>query len=617
MKKILITGAAGKIGKSLRQELAGSYYFRCFDRQSTENTEDSIVADIQDFEAVSKAMSGMDAVIHLAANPNPEQNWHEVYTGEIIGTYNVFEAARLSKIRQVVYASTAHILGFRELEKKRKVTPEDPISPDSLYAVGKVCGEALAQVFSDRYEMSIVCLRIGYFTPDIKKSWFNEMLRSGYISPRDLAQLVQKSLETENLGFQVFYGVSANTKRMWDIRNAEMLVGYQPQDDAEKWIPKMERRQYLVSTVVKKLRNPNFLKNPESEYVNALMTAFQRAAEKVGGYTDRFYRIAGQTLCFRFAGTALIPYVTALSHLENYPISHPNLTVYLWDEQSTQSPVPVPPWSIEVDASPTVTTTHLLEATGTVVMVNGDRIRAGFYPETQNLILLDRDRDIAFYCLKDVRKLPYFEPGSPLRLILHWWLNDRSMQMVHAAAVGTPNGGVLLVGKGGSGKSTSALACLDSELFYAGDDYCAIAKDPVPYIHSLYNTAKLKSRSDFQQRFPQLLSKVSNLDRLETEKAILFLKEYYPKKMISGFPLKAILMPRVTGSDRTERHRASAIQTLRAIAPSTLIQLAGTSQSSLTFLSNLVQQVPCYVLELGKNIEKIPHVILELLANEQ
>jgi NAD dependent epimerase/dehydratase family len=617
MKKILLTGSAGKIGTSLRQELDRFYQFRCFDRQPIDKIEDSIVADIQDFDAVSKAMLGMDAVIHLAANPDPKQSWHEVYTGGISGTYNIFEAARLAGIQKMIYASTAHILGFRELEKNQEVSPEDRISPDSFYAVGKVCGEALGQVFSDRYGMSIICLRIGYFTDKIHKSWLNKMLRSGYISPRDLAQLVQKSLETENLGFQVFYGVSANTKRMWDIRNAETRVGYQPQDDADRWLPRMERRQQLLKIVANKIRQLDIPKNPEIEYINVLMAAFQNAVKQVGGYTDRFYCIAGQTLCLRFAGTALIPYVTAFSHLEISPILDPDLTVHLWDEESTHIPIPVPPWSVKVDDSLTVPQTHLLEATGTVVMVNGDRIRAGFYPETQNVILLARDRNLAFYCLKDVRQLPYFEPGSPLRLILHWWLNDRSMQMVHAAAVGTPEGGVLLVGKGGSGKSTSALACLDSELFYAGDDYCAIANHPVPYIYSLYHTAKLKSRIDFQQRFPQLLSKVSNFDRLETEKAILFLNEYYPKKIISGFPLRSILMPRVTGCDRTQLHRASAMQMLRAIAPSTLIQLAGTSQSNLTFLADLVKQVPCYILEVGKNIETIPNVILELLANEQ
>jgi hypothetical protein len=617
MKKILLTGAAGKIGTSLRQELANYYHFRCFDRQPISNAEDSIVADIQDLEAVAKAMSGMDAVIHLAANPDPKQSWHDVYTGGIAGTYNVFEAARLAGIQKIIYASTAHILGFRELENNQEVSPEDRISPDSFYAVGKICGEALGQVFSEQYGMSIICLRIGYFTDKIHKSWLNEMLRSGYISPRDLAQLVQKSLETENLGFQVFYGVSANTKRMWDIRNAETRVGYQPQDDADQWLPRMERRQQLLKIVVNKIRQLDIPKNPESEYINVLMAAFQNAVKQVGGYTDRFYCIAGQTLCLRFAGTALVPYVQAFSHLETLPSSHPDLTVYLWEEQSTQIPIPLPPWSVEVEPSSTFSQTQFVEGMGTVLLVNGDRIRAGFYPENHNLISINFQQNLAFYCLKDVQKMPYFEPGSPLRLILHWWLNERSMQMVHAAAVGTPEGGVLLVGKGGSGKSTSALACLDSELFYAGDDYCAIANNPVPYIHSLYHTAKLKSRVDFQKRFPQLLSKVSNLDRLETEKAILFLNEDYPKKIISGFPLRSILMPRVTGCDRTQLHRASAMQMLRAIAPSTLIQLAGTSQSSLTFLADLVKQVPCYILEVGKNIETIPNVILELLANEQ
>jgi hypothetical protein len=124
---------------------------------------------------------------------------------------------------------------------------------------------------------------------------------------------------------------------------------------------------------------------------------------------------------------------------------------------------------------------------------------------------------------------------------------NRGLQLVHAAAVGNSNGGVLIGGKGGSGKSTTALTCLESKLNYIGDDYTLLGLDSGrPVVHSLYNSAKLNS--DHVQRFPTLLPKVSNPDRLADEKALLFVNEHYPAKVATQLPVRAVLLPRVTGS---------------------------------------------------------------------
>ena len=114
-----MTGAAGRIGCSLRQLLAHEYDFRCLDQEPLPHVEDGITADILDFPAVLAAMTGMEAVIHLAANPNPQQPWSEVYTTGIAGTYNVFEAAKQAGVQKIIYASTNHVVAGWEGQKSR------------------------------------------------------------------------------------------------------------------------------------------------------------------------------------------------------------------------------------------------------------------------------------------------------------------------------------------------------------------------------------------------------------------------------------------------------------------------------------------------------------------
>jgi hypothetical protein len=245
--------------------------------------------------------------------------------------------------------------------------------------------------------------------------------------------------------------------------------------------------------------------------------------------------------------------------------------------------------------------------------LNSDRIRSNFHIGPNILSLLDTEQNIALYWLENAEQLPYWEHGSPLRTILNWWTSDRDRQYVHAGAVGNHAGGVLLAGKGGSGKSTTALSCLNSNLTYASDDYCLIGHNPVPYVYSLYNTAKLKGLADIE-RFPHLRPLISNSDRLDEEKAMIFLKKHYPEKVVKGFPIKAILVPKVTGKTDTKLQKTTAIVALKALAPSTMFQLSGSGEKAFQTMSKLVKQVPCYVLEVGTDLAQIPDVISQLIS---
>jgi hypothetical protein len=170
---------------------------------------------------------------------------------------------------------------------------------------------------------------------------------------------------------------------------------------------------------------------------------------------------------------------------------------------------------------------------------------------------------------------------------------------------------VLLVAKGGSGKSTTALACLAHGLSYVGDDYCLVRLDP-PFAHSLYCSAKL--RDDSVRRLPHLRAAAAPDLRRDDEKAVFVLDRARGARIVPGLPLRAILLPRVTHAEPTRLRPAGAREALQALAPSTMSQLPGADARSVAIMTALVRQLPCYHLDLGPELSGIPPVIARLLA---
>jgi hypothetical protein len=204
-----------------------------------------------------------------------------------------------------------------------------------------------------------------------------------------------------------------------------------------------------------------------------------------------------------------------------------------------------------------------------------------------------------------------WEVSTPFRKILHWWAADLGLQLVHAAAVGRTDGGLLLVGRGGSGKSTTALACLDGMLGYAGDDYCLVDSGERPWVHGLYLSAKGDSRT--ATLLPGLRDSLRHTPCSIDGKSIIFADDVRPEAVVAGFPLRAIVVPRIVGGSVSRLERLSATDTLRAFAPSTLLQLPGEIASGLGRLSDLVRRVPARMLCLGDDPATAVTVLAELL----
>ncbi len=330
--------------------------------------------------------------------------------------------------------------------------------------------------------------------------------------------------------------------------------------------------------------------------------SFQQAERAVGGPVARVYAIGGFTVELRFAGSALVPHLTpAFDHLRASPGSTPALTVCLWDSTSTATQMPPPPWTAEA-----------YRPRGEVRGFNDERFRTVFYLGTGILNSLDTERSIGLFWLRDAQQTPCSEGAAPLRTILHWWMREHERLLVHAGAVGTQDGGVLIAGRGGSGKSTTALACLTSELLYLGDDNVLLSAEPILSAHSLYNSAKLDLRH--VERLRHLVPVTGSYHRTDAGKAVFFMHQHYPEKLAESFPVRAILMPRVVGRAPTVLSEASPAAALQALAPSTLFQLSGAGSEEFQLLARLVRAVPCYTLQLGADLPRIPELVLRLLS---
>ena len=329
--------------------------------------------------------------------------------------------------------------------------------------------------------------------------------------------------------------------------------------------------------------------------------AFREAEQSAGESVDCFYEVAGLRIHLRFAGSALVSQLTpALAHLA-VPPCEPDLTICLWDSASTGTKMVSPPWAQD---------RYVVRSE--VRGYNDERIHTAFDLWSGVLSMMDRKHDLGLFWTRDASQLPAYERGAPLRTILHWWMGQHGCQFVHAGAVGTDRGGVLLVGRGGSGKSTTSVVCLDSELRYASDDYCLLAPEPAPHIHSLYNSAKLDV-THMRQALPHLERIISNPEEMEAEKALFFFHQHCPEKIATSFPAKAILMPRVTHRKETELVRISPMAALKALAPSTIFQLSGAGKEAFQTMAEFVKQVPCHRLDVGTDLERIPPAILGFL----
>ncbi len=260
-KTILITGAAGDVGTHLRRELAKKYRIRASDLRSLKKVgkETFMRADISRMADALRITKGVDAIVHLGGY-SVEGPWEGILSANIVGCYNVFEAARRNGVKRIVFPTSNHAVGFyrRSTTIDHRVYPK----PDSRYGVSKVFGEALGSLYADKYGMEFLMIRVGNVNP----APIDKRRLSIWVSPRDLAQLVTIGIEHPEIRFEIVYGISGNTRAWYDNANAFRL-GYKPKDNAEAWAvevlakekkgdPVAEKYQGGVFCAVEEVPNP-------------------------------------------------------------------------------------------------------------------------------------------------------------------------------------------------------------------------------------------------------------------------------------------------------------------------------------------------------------------------
>jgi len=232
MKTILLTGGSGRIGRCLRYALRDDYRMVLFNRSKIEDlgaTETLIRGDTTDAAAVEAAAHGADVIVDMAGVSDVAPFREKLLPTNILGTYNVFEAARVARVPRVVYASTHHVVGYYPAGERLDETV--PYRPSSMYGVTKCFAEATGRLYADKAGLEVICLRIGFF----RDRPLEERHLAVWISHADMARLVRCAIEAPNIRYEVVYGVSNNTRRFWDLTRAREVLGYEPQDDAEAY----------------------------------------------------------------------------------------------------------------------------------------------------------------------------------------------------------------------------------------------------------------------------------------------------------------------------------------------------------------------------------------------
>jgi uronate dehydrogenase len=223
-----LTGAAGGLGRVLRPRLREwARVVRVSDRigcGATEAGEEVVLAELWDKSAVDALLENVDAVVHFGGI-SLESPFEQLVPANIVGLYNVYQAARKHKVRRVVYASSSHVAGF--YRQTEVIGIDAPLRPDCLYAVTKCFGEALSRYYFDRFGIETVCLRIGSSFPEPK----NPRMMVSYLSYDDLVELVRCALFTARVDHSIIYGVSDNAVKWWDNAKARHL-GFHARDSS-------------------------------------------------------------------------------------------------------------------------------------------------------------------------------------------------------------------------------------------------------------------------------------------------------------------------------------------------------------------------------------------------
>jgi len=231
-RRIVITGAAGNIGSKLRYAFKDKFDLVLLDRK--ENRDENIeFADFSQYDGNwTKHFSNVSTVLHLAGNPNQDAKWEELFSDNIDGVLNICHACAERKVERLVFASSCHTMGGYMNTDINLITADMKPLPDCSYGISKVIGERICKSFSERYSLSVICLRIGWVPHGDKRpnSKLDRWRKSLWLSNRDLSQIFERSILVKGIKFKILYAMSNNKEMVWDLKTSIKTLNYKPQD---------------------------------------------------------------------------------------------------------------------------------------------------------------------------------------------------------------------------------------------------------------------------------------------------------------------------------------------------------------------------------------------------
>lgn len=231
MMKVLLTGAAGRIGQTLLPSFQEAYALRTFDRVPVEGDPDAIIGDVADREAVRRAVDGVDVVVHLAANPSGRATFDELLGPNLIGVNNVIHESSEARVRRVVFASTCQTVTGYPPDRERIDETVYP-RPESVYGATKTFGELVGCWYHDNRGLEFVAVRIGAFqkndSPGLRR---DTRYRQVWLSPADAIQIFHKAVETPGVGLLIVSATSQTEFEHLSLQKARDVLGYEPHDN--------------------------------------------------------------------------------------------------------------------------------------------------------------------------------------------------------------------------------------------------------------------------------------------------------------------------------------------------------------------------------------------------
>lgn len=335
-----------------------------------------------------------------------------------------------------------------------------------------------------------------------------------------------------------------------------------------------------------------------------MRTGFRSALES--GLVERRETLAteGTVVRLRFAGSKMAEAtLPALAPLVCDQPKAPTFTVELWDSQSAGIAPPRPPWGPH-DAGPL----------GAVRGYNDGGLRTVVDQAARTITLCDLSSRQAVVWAESAAGLPGWWRAMPLRTLLGWLLARPGFHVVHAGAVGMGGRGVLLAGAGGVGKSTLAVMCLEAGMDYLGDDYVLLSSGPSPRAYALYGTAKLDDRS--LAAVPSLAecAKREAEPVMAEGKLVLNLSILRSSRLAQAIRVEAIVVPRLESEPTSTVTPIAKSAAVRALAPSTIFQAVGGGAPALRVVGDVARSMPCYELQLGRDMSDAPKLVTSLLT---